>query len=763
MEAETTGMVGVRMEHGQPAQDEPAPDTAAPTGRRAAVLLEQAGELLTAARGVRDEDEAARDAVREAVAGLEQRLARAELERLPLPRLNEVTAGHLREETLRALELGGYSTVGQVLAAGTYPLRALPGIGAATAGQLMAAAEQLARAAVDGVAVRIDMDAATTGEPLSTALLLSLNRMLLAGPGIDAAVRLARRTAEEIEADLDAARPAASRLRLFFSGRRRRAAARSAAARLAAVLERAERDEVLLALRQAAVDLLRGPLPVDQAWLDFEVRAADYYTLLPRITDRVVDRASAEGFLPVGAAEEIRAQPLDESLLRVELRGYQAFGARFALARRRVLIGDEMGLGKTVQAIAALTHLAAAEQGRHFLVVCPAGVLLNWIREIGRRSALTAHRLHGPDRATALNAWRRQGGVAVTSFDVLRNLTLPEGVGLEMLVVDEAHYVKNHSTQRARAVDTLVRRRSTGRVLFLTGTPMQSRPEEFRALVRYLRPRSLPEPTTGVRAEDSRVFRARVADCYLRRNQPDVLTELPGVLHTDAWEEFSEADQAAYRQAVEGRDFAAMRRAAYADPAQSAKLRRLKEVVAEAAENGLKVVVFSAFREVLGTVSAALAAAGGPPVSEALTGGVPLERRQELIDEFTATEGPAVLPAQIQTGGLGINLQAASVVVLCEPQLTPALEAQAIGRTQRMGQVRRVQVHRLLATGSVDQRLVEVLAERQKSFDAYARRSELAESDPQAVDISHAALARRIVEDEQLRLALTGADVPEEA
>jgi SNF2 family DNA or RNA helicase len=153
--------------------------------------------------------------------------------------------------------------------------------------------------------------------------------------------------------------------------------------------------------------------------------------------------AAAEGFLPDEIAERVRTQHLDGAHRRVLLRGYQAFGARFALARCKVILGDEMGLGKTIQAIAVLAHLAAAEGQSHFMVVCPASVLVNWTREVEARSALRVVVLHGPERQDAFAYWREWGGVGVTTFDALRGFPEPgdgaaglPGVGL--LVVDEA-------------------------------------------------------------------------------------------------------------------------------------------------------------------------------------------------------------------------------------------------------------------------------------------------------------------------------------
>ncbi len=716
------------------------------SGGGARTVVAEAEALSTAARTVVADHARAVAGVRAALAPLTDALVREELDRIPVSRLRDVTGGRLR---LGALEPAGYTTVGQVLAARPYTLQQVPGIGATTAGQAVAAARQIADAVAEHVAVRLDAGAA--GDPLATALVTALNRLVTAGPDIPRAVGTAERTAAGLAPLLEAARPTRSRLRMLLAGKRRRRLALDAVRQIGVLLADAGAREVPLLLAQAATDLLRPADAADQAWLDFRVRPAEYTVLLAGIAGQTPDTDAAEGFLPDSVGDRVRAQRLDDTHRRVSLRGYQAFGARFVLAQRRVLLGDEMGLGKTVQAVAALAHLKA-EGATHFLVVCPVSVLINWIRETGSRSTLDAHRVHGREREGALAEWIRHGGVAVTTFDVLGTLDVPAGLPLGMLVVDEAHYVKNPGTRRSRAVAGWAAR--TDRVLFLTGTPMENRVEEFRALVHHLQPGLVPHVRDSDAAAGSHAFRRAVAPAYLRRNQQDVLTELPEVVSTDAWEEFGAAGLAAYRDAVAAGNFMAMRRAAYAGPGDSAKLRRLLEIVQEAEDNGLKVVVFSFFRDVLTAVHGAL---GTRTVLGPVTGGVTADRRQELVDAFTAAPGPAVLLSQIQAGGTGFNLQAASVVVLCEPQVKPTLEAQAVARAQRMGQTRAVQVHRLLTTDSVDQRMLDILGTKQRLFDAYARHSDLAESTPDALDVSEQSLARRIVAEEQLRLALVPA------
>jgi SNF2 family DNA or RNA helicase len=132
---------------------------------------------------------------------------------------------------------------------------------------------------------------------------------------------------------------------------------------------------------------------------------------------------------------------------------------------------------------------------------------------------------------------------------------------------------------------------------------------------------------------------------------------------------------------------------------------------------------------------------------------VSTSERQNMVDRLTAAKGAAVLVSQIQAGGVGLNIQAASVVILCEPQVKPSMESQAIARAHRMGQVRSVQVHRLLIEDSVDQRMLEILGSKQALFDEYARQSDIAVNTPEAMDISEVALARDVVAAEQERLA----------
>lgn len=511
-----------------------------------------------------------------------------------------------------------------------------------------------------------------------------------------------------------------------------------------------ERDRFVAAISRAAdlrslEDELKG-LP-RSGWDDFFAHPADYFGWLRLFGFETAGDASASGQLPKKLIDKVRRQDLDTSRISgLSLRGYQDFGARFALAQKKVVIGDEMGLGKTIEALAFLAHLHA-KGARHTLVICPASVVTNWAREVTRYSDLNVWVLHGPERQGAAFAWLRKGGVAVTTFETLPHLGDEFDVvdNLQAVVVDEAHYIKNPDARRTRLSRQVIDR--CRYALLLTGTPIENRRQEFENLISYLQ----PEVIEGMTAYAPVAFPRLVAPAYLRRNQEDVLPELPERIEVDEWLPMSGTDSGAYFQAVREGNFMAMRRAAMST-VQSSKVQRLLEIVAEARANHRKVIVFSYFRDVLMRVTEQL----DGTVLGPLNGSVPAGQRQKMVDAFSKAEPGAALVSQITAGGVGLNIQAGSVVILCEPQVKPSMEAQAIARAHRMGQTQTVQVHRLLSDQGVDKRMVEILAAKQAVFDEFARPSHTADTAPEAKDVTEISLATQIIAEERERLAKEG-------
>ena len=689
-------------------------------------------------------------ALRAYVAVRDQIVAGA-LDAMPVDQLRDLIPGKV---TFAPLIDEGIETVGQVLAAGDGALRRIPRVRRRTARRIMAAAAQMRESVADGTHVRLDPDART---PEQTALIAALrryerSRSALKGPDLSP-------LASEIGRHLDpAARGASRRAMLFtFSGRKKQEA-RDALSDLDAILRSKPVTTARKRLARAEAELEKAGKEqrVARLWNDYLARPVTYNGLLIDVAELDPAREASQGFLPADIAEQVRVLPLDQSLLKTSLRGYQKFGAKFALVQERVILGDEMGLGKTIESLAAMCHLAA-QGATHFLVVCPASVVINWTREVERHTLLEARRLTCPARSGRRPSRSGRPRAAWPSRRIGALRAMPEDldVSVAMMVVDEAHYAKNPNALRTQAVSEWAAR--SRRTLFLTGTPMENKVAEFRILVGHLRPEVAENLDIADEVLDGTRFREQVAPVYLRRNQEDVLSELPDRLETQEWVALEGAAMRAYRQAVLDGNFMAMRRAAF-EPGTvkgSQKLRRLVEIVSEAADGGRKVIVFSYFRDVLETVIEVLAGRDGVPglpVVGPLTGDIPPADRQAMVDELTNAKGPAVLVSQIQAGGVGLNIQAASVIIIAEPQLTPSIEEQAIARAHRMGQVRPVDVHRLLCEDSVDQRVLELLAAKREAFDEYARRSDMAKATPDAVDTgSETELRKTIVAAERAR------------
>jgi superfamily II DNA or RNA helicase len=710
-------------------------------------------------RAVRDAIEAvlaapgeSREVARRAYEAVRDQIVADALDAMPVDRLRDLVRGKV---TFAPLIDAGLVTVGKVLTAGADELKRVPQVRRRTVKRIMAAASQMRESVAGATRVRIDPDART---PAQTALIAALRRYerarsALKGPDLNP-------LASEIGRRLDPAARGASlpRMLFTFSGRKKEEA-RDALTELAAILDSKPVTMARKRLSRAEAELEKAGKDqrATRLWSDYLARPVTYNGLLNEVAELDPEREASQGFLPADIAEHVRVFPLDQSLLKTPLRGYQSFGAKFALVQERVILGDEMGLGKTMQSLAAMCHLTA-KGATHFLVVCPASVVINWTREVERHTLLEARRLHlpGAKRQAAEREWAANGGVGITTFEALRTMQEDLDVSIAMMVVDEAHYAKNPNALRTQAVSEWAGR--SRRALFLTGTPMENKVDEFRVLVGHLRPKVAENLDIDDEALDGTRFRQQVAPVYLRRNAEDVLSELPDRLETQEWVALEGAAMRAYRQAVTEGNFMAMRRAAF-DPGTvrgSQKLRRLVEIVSEAADGGRKVIVFSYFRDVLETVREALAGRDGVPgmtVIGPLTGDLSPADRQAMVDELTNAKGPAVLVSQIQAGGVGLNIQAASVIIIAEPQLTPSSEEQAIARAHRMGQVRPVDVHRLLCEDSVDQRVLELLAGKREAFDEYARRSDMASATPDAVDTgSETELRRAIVAAERARL-----------
>lgn len=460
----------------------------------------------------------------------------------------------------------------------------------------------------------------------------------------------------------------------------------------------------------------------------------------------VIDRQAQEWLETLRAATTQGDPPPLPQGLRAELRPYQRAGYDWLARLRRNGLGgvlaDDMGLGKTLQILAMI--LDAVEQGttaeHPFIVVAPTSVVGNWAAEAAR---------FAPDlrvaTVTATQARRRTPlaevaagcDVVITSYALFR-LEHEEYAALEPvgLVLDEAQHVKNRQSKAFALAKTL----GAPMTFVVTGTPMENHLGELWAMFALAAPGLLGTPQQfhefyaapierGNGGDQLARLRHRIAPFLLRRTKEAVAPELPPKQEQVLEVELAPAHRRVYqrhlqreRQRVLGlladmdtnrvEVLSALTRlrqlaidASLVDPeyasVPSSKLEALLELLAEAAAEGHRVLVFSQFTRYLRKIAARLESTG---VAYSYLDGS-TTRRPEVIREFAEGEAPVFL-ISLKAGGVGLNLAMADYCVLADPWWNPAAEAQAVDRAHRIGQTRSVMVYRMVATGTIEEKVM---------------------------------------------------------
>ncbi|MCD4822579.1 MAG: DEAD/DEAH box helicase [Methanococcoides sp.] len=638
------------------------------------------------------------------------------------------------------LKSAGIHNIQQVLDMPYGRLIAINGIGNQTASKIRDAANSIYNNVERTVRLRIDPENRTSNASNLVQFIYILHKS--SSIRVDSH-RLYDENHSSINEKARNAKIAQSRLRWMFSFRNKKDKALACLSDLEVLLSgdlKASADVINSEFTQIVIDSTHS------SWTDFEANSALYYAMLESIAGSKLDKGVTHGGLSDSLVEMVEAYPLDLSLMKTTLRGYQLFGTKYILCQKNVLLGDEMGLGKTVQSIAAMANLKAKGM-THFVVVCPTSVLINWSREVVQHSTLNVFNVHGKDRDNTFSMWVDDGGIAVTTYGTISKLDMPKDLKIDMLVADEAHYVKNPYAIRTQSLLELSKISES--TLFMTGTPLENRVEEMHFLVKCLQPKIATEIYGMGHILNAPHFREKVAPVYLRRIREDVLTELPELVEKEEWCRFNKQEIDAYRESVFLGNFMAMRQLSWniTDVKSSTKANRLLEICEDAKMNNRKIVIFSYFREVIGKVCTLL----GEQCMEPITGSISSQRRQEIIDEFTKAAPGTVLICQVIAGGVGLNIQAASVVVFCEPQIKPSIENQAISRAYRMGQIHNVVVHRLLVENSIDERIMDLLSMKQDIFDNFAHESVVAEENKK---MSEKTWMNSVIQEEQERFGV---------
>jgi superfamily II DNA or RNA helicase len=472
-----------------------------------------------------------------------------------------------------------------------------------------------------------------------------------------------------------------------------------------------------------------------------------------RFSDNAGILPLARSLQALAAAENI-APP---SGLRAELRPYQAYGSAWMASLLKAgfggVLADDMGLGKTIQVLALLQARVQAAASGPALLVVPTSLLHGWQMQAAEFTpALRLVVLHGTGR-TALREQAQSADLVITTYPLLtRDADWLEAMDWPLVILDEAQTLKNPTSQMAK---TLRRIPAKGR-LALTGTPLENSLQDLWTLVDWVNPGLLgdrkgfqtlfrtPIEKHGDAAAQARLNR-RLRPFMLRRTKEQVATELPPKTEILERVELPKPQQALYetvrstmdqrvREAISARGLAAARftvldallklRQVCCDPAlvktdaartvaDSAKRARLRELLTELVAEGRRVLVFSQFVEMLHLIEGDLTAAGIPHLT--LTGQT--RNRGDVLRDFAQGDAPVFL-LSLKAGGVGLTLTEADTVILYDPWWNPAVERQAMDRTHRIGQDKPVFVHRLVAAGTVEEKILDMQARKQALADA---------------------------------------------
>ncbi len=469
----------------------------------------------------------------------------------------------------------------------------------------------------------------------------------------------------------------------------------------------------------------------------------------------------------LGGTSEAKLELVDPpQRFRGELRPYQRAGLSWLAFLDRIGVGaclaDDMGLGKTVQLIALLQHERERSRERPgpTLIVAPMSVVANWHREIERFAPeLHVHRHHGIDRPIGdrFVEVAAETDVVLTTYGLVgRDLDFLQRVLWRRVVLDEAQHVKNPPTKQATAIRTL---RSEQRIA-LTGTPVENRLAELWSILEFCCPGylgttgefrrrfSLPIERHRDREQAERL-RSLVRPFVLRRlkTDPTVISDLPPLVESRQHVPLSEEQASLYETTVAGmlrnlESTDGMRRRGLvlaglvrlkqicnhpaqflgeepgdsqspeAFAARSGKASRLMEMLDEILAAGDRSLLFTQYRQ-MGHLLAWLLRRSFDIDPIFLHGGTASGKRQELIDRFQSGDPSCpVFILSLRAGGVGLNLTAATHVIHYDRWWNPAVENQATDRAFRIGQTRSVQVHKMISTGTLEERIDRMIEQK---------------------------------------------------
>jgi len=425
---------------------------------------------------------------------------------------------------------------------------------------------------------------------------------------------------------------------------------------------------------------------------------------------------------------------LDLKDLPFPLRDYQSEGVAFLAQSESGLLADEMGLGKTVQAILAIRVLRRINQCQRALIVAPRSLCTNWRREFGLWAPNILVRVVEGNASNRKALYHLPIPVLIGTYEQIRSDTdlLDRDTSFDVVVLDEAQRIKDQRSNTSVACRGIPRQRSWA----LTGTPVENHPNDLISLFTFVRRKLLYR---GIAVGE---LHAQIRPHFLRRTKSEVLSELPPILiqdwslqlngeqlaaYQDHWNTRMETLGESARSSGDGHLLALITRLKllcnrHSPSGESAKLDALNLILENQELPTDKLLLFSQYVETLEWLSKQL-----EHVPHRLFhGGMKSDQRDMNIRWFREAHGPCLLLVSLKAGGVGLNLQEASTVIMFDRWWNPAVEDQAMQRAHRFGRDRPLHVIRFIVEDTIEERIDTLLREKRQLFTEYIDEAESA-------------------------------------
>ena len=439
------------------------------------------------------------------------------------------------------------------------------------------------------------------------------------------------------------------------------------------------------------------------------------------------------------------------------MRKYQIQGFRWMKTLEHYgfggILADDMGLGKTLQMISILLSAKEEDYLGTALIVCPASLVYNWKEEFLRFAPelqVTTVVGNQQERAEIIKEYHKSD-VLITSYDLLkRDIAEYEGITFDYQVIDEAQYIKNHTTAASKSVKIIQSKQRFA----LTGTPIENRLSELWSIFDYLMPgflygyevfrKELETPIVKHKDETaSAKLKKMVAPFILRRLKGDVLRDLPEKIEEIRYARLEDKQQKLYdgqvvhmQEILAGQDADDFQKNKLLILAELTKIRQIccdpgllferyeggsakreacVELIQSAIEGEHKILIFSQFTSMLELLEKDLKREAISYYK--ITGATPKEKRVELVNAFNSDATPVFL-ISLKAGGTGLNLTGADVVIHYDPWWNQAAQNQATDRAHRIGQTKVVSVYKLIAKDTIEEKIVKMQESKRDLADS---------------------------------------------